>query len=42
MPAPYYCSGSIHYVYDGGDLYELDLTDEQLALACDIQCWWAI
>ena len=29
---------AIRHVYDGGDPYELDLTDEQLALTCDIQC----
>jgi hypothetical protein len=29
---------AIRYVYDGGDPYDLDLSDEQLALACDIQC----
>jgi hypothetical protein len=29
---------AIRYVYDGGDPYDLELSDEQLALACDIQC----
>ena len=29
---------AIRFVYDGGDPYDLDLTDDQLALACDIQC----
>jgi len=29
---------AIREIYDGIDPYELNLTDEQLALACDIQC----